>query len=153
MRSAATVAFVVALAASSAASAQGVGLRVGTVGLDSNAGGWIAPGLSAPVGDRAPIFVAAPLASLYTLDPRAFREGDSGSLNGLVEPSRRLAPYLGFGSGKVPGAGVKFYFDLGVIYQDSPDPTDAGADRYSLQRSLNRYNLYPVGQVGITVGF
>jgi hypothetical protein len=153
MRSALTVAFVVALAASSAASAQGVGLRVGTVGLDSNPGGWIAPGLSVPAGDRAPIFVAAPLTSLYALDRSAFRAGDMGSLNGLVEPSHRLAPYLGFGSGKVPGAGVNFYFDLGVVYQDASRATDAGADRYSLERSLNRYNLYPVGQVGITVGF
>ena len=48
---------------------------------------------------------------------------------------------------------MNFYFDLGVVYQDASRATDAGADRYSLERSLNRYNLYPVGQVGITVGF
>lgn len=153
MKAAAKFAFVLAFAASSAASAQGVGLRVGTVGLASDAGGWIAPGLSAPAGDRAPIFVAAPLTSLYALDPGAFRAGGNGSLNGLAEPSYRLAPYLGIGSSKVPGARVKIYFDLGVIYQDSAGATDPGVDRYSLQRSLNRYNLYPVGQVGVSVGF
>ncbi len=153
MRPATALAFAAALAMSASAGAQGVGLRLGTVGLGSDAGSWIAPGLSAPAGERAPIFVAAPLTSLYTLDRSAFRAGDTGSLNGLAEPNRRLAPYLGIGYGKLPRAGVNFYFDLGVIYQDSPDATDAGTNRYSLERSLNKYNLYPVGQVGISVGF
>ena len=98
MRSALTVAFVVALAASSAASAQGVGLRVGTVGLDSNPGGWIAPGLSVPAGDRAPIFVAAPLTSLYALDRSAFRAGDMRQPErpGRAEPPPCALPRLRF---------------------------------------------------------
>ena len=56
MRPAAAVAFAVALAVSASAGAQGVGLRVGTVGVGGDAGGWIVPGLSAPVDYRAPNF-------------------------------------------------------------------------------------------------
>jgi hypothetical protein len=152
MRSAAAFALAIALAASSAASAQGVGLRPGATGAGSDVGWNIAPALSARVGYRD-LDYGAPPTALYALDPAAHGAGGIGSLNGMVDPSHRLAPYLGIGYGNVPRVGMNFYFDLGVVYQDAPGAADAGAVRYSLERSLNKYNLYPVGQVGIRLGF
>jgi len=159
MKRAATLACLLALAASGSAAAQGVGLRVG------DAGGWIAPALGTRIGDSAADFgrpstlsgfldwrPSGPLrltAGLVARNDRA----DIGSLSGMVEPANTLAPYLGIGYGHVPRPGLNFYFDLGVTYQGSPGATDAAGERYSLERSLNRYNLYPVGRVGVSVGF
>ena len=42
------------------------------------------------------------------------------SVSGTVEPGKSAAPYLGIGYGRVSGAGVNFYADLGVIFQGSP---------------------------------
>ena len=149
MRFAAAIAFVVALAASGAASAQGVGLRVG------NAGAWIAPSL-----DWKPSSGPFRLtAGLMAQDTRA----DLG-LSARVEPENTNAPYLGIGYGRVPREGLNFYFDLGVIYQGACSasisstpcaqyPSDAPAERYGLARSLDKYGLYPVGRVGVRVGF
>jgi hypothetical protein len=128
-----------ALAAPSPAIAQGVGLRAGSARLGVDPGWGITPAMSAPVG--------------YALDQTTERPSGAGGLSGLVDPNVRLAPYLGIGYGNVPGAGVKVYFDLGVIYRDAADAVDPAAERYSLERSLNRYNLSPVGRVGIRLGF
>jgi len=180
MRSAAAVAFVIALAASGAAGAQGVGLRVG------DAGGWIAPSLGG-IGESPIAFGAAGLhpedrarparlsgfldwspssgpfrltAGLVAQDPRA----EVGGPSGMVEPGNTIAPYLGIGYGRVPRAGLNFYFDLGVVYQgacgaSTPTsqcaqyPSDAPLERYGLGRSLDRYGLSPVGRVGVRFGF
>lgn len=184
MRSAAAIAFVIAaLAASGAASAQGVGLRAG------DAGSWIAPSLGG-IGDSSPGFGAGSprsegrarsstlsgfldwspssgpfrlTAGLVSQDTRA----DAGGLSGMVEPQNTIAPYLGIGYSRVPREGLSFYFDLGVIYQDSAGTcgasmsssqcaryqSDAAAERYGLERSLDKYGFYPVGRVGISVGF
>jgi hypothetical protein len=94
-----------------------------------------------------------------------------GSLRGTVKPGNRTAPYLGFGYGNVAGAGVNFYFDIGVIFQGSPKTTltadcsglsmpqctqlqsDAAAERQRLDDKLNKYKYYPVANIGITIGF
>jgi len=219
MRSAAKIALVVALTASSAASAQGVGLRIGTLGAGGDIGWGIAPTLSARLGysalnfgstvnssevrydgrvklsnlsgmlDWSPVgpfrltagligtrnrvsVTAVPTGSIYTLNGNVYQASDIGSLTGMVEPKNQLAPYLGIGYGNVAGAGVNFYFDLGVVFQGSPKASliatcgaalsaaqcsqlqsDVAAERYSLERSLDKYKYYPVGQIGITVGF
>jgi hypothetical protein len=115
---------------------------------------------------------ATPSGSTYTINGSTYQASDVGSVSGMVEPRNHIAPYLGIGYGNVAGAGVNFYFDLGVIYQGSPSATltgtcgaamsaavcsqfqsDVAAERYSLERSLNKYRVYPVGQIGITIGF
>lgn len=145
MKAAATVAFVVALAASASAAAQGVGLRVG------DAGRWIAPALAAGVGRVGP---------------------DLSRLGRTVEPDNAIAPYLGVGYGHLAGVGVNFFFDLGLAYRGLQGSTfagscgtslssalcaqyqsDAAAARSGPDRPLDRYNLYPVGRVGVRVGF
>lgn len=180
MKPAAIVAFVAALAASSAAGAQGVGLRVG------DAGGWIAPALGVRIGDF-PADLGRPSRLSGFLDWRPSGQlrlsaglvarndrADIGGLSGMVEPGNTIAPYLGIGYGHVPRAGLNFYFDLGVIYQGSgyaslasacgasmssaqcaqyQYQSDAAAPRYGLERSLDKYGLSPVGRVGISLGF
>ena len=219
MRFAAKIAFVVALAASGAASAQGIGLRAGTLGVGGDVGWGIAPTLSARVGYSALNFTshydtsdvryegsvklsnfsglldwspagpfrltaglvgtgnkidvsAIPSGNLYTLNGNIYQASDVANFSGMVEPKNALAPYLGIGYGNVAGAGVNFYFDLGVVFQGSPKASlsatcssalsaaqcshlqsDVTAERYSLEQSLDKYRYYPVGQIGITVGF
>lgn len=172
MRPATIVALVVALAASGAASAQGVGLRVGTPVTGGDAGRWIAPSLGSRIdlyplelGSRGPLHLTAGLVARSA-------GADLGGLSGMAEPANPIAPYLGIGYGDVPSARVSFYFDLGVIYQGSAHAGLAGAcgasipagqcaqlqselaaERYGLGRSLDRYGLYPVGRVGVSIGF
>ncbi len=219
MKAARIIALATALAASSGASAQGVGLRVGTTGVGGDIGWWIAPTLGARIGYSALDFSssasssdvhyqgsvrlsnlsglldwspagpfrltaglvgtnnkldvsATPTGSIYTINGATYQASNVGGIAGMVQPGNRIAPYLGIGYGNVAGAGVNFYFDLGVIFQGSPKATltgtcgaamspaqcaqfqsDVAAERYSLERSLDRYKYYPVGQIGITVGF
>ena len=164
MKPAALIAFVVALGLSSSVCAQGAGLRLGAAGVSSDAGWWIAPTLNAPLNFSALDFSARGLG--YQSGAKSF------NLSGMVEPRNAIAPYLGIAYGSVAGARVNFYFDLGVIYRGSPNATpssactasmaaalcppfqsDAPAGNSGLERSLDKYNLYPVGQVRVTIGF
>jgi hypothetical protein len=94
-----------------------------------------------------------------------------GSFNATVEPSRRLAPYLGVGWGNVAGAGVNFYADLGLMFMGSPKATltadctglsaaqcsavqsQAAAEQANLEEKLKRFKTYPVLNIGLTIGF
>ena len=115
---------------------------------------------------------AVPNGSIYILNGDTYAASDVANFRGMVEPGNKLAPYLGVGYGNVAGAGVNFYFDLGVVFQGSPKAslsatcgaslsvaqcsqlqTDVAAERSSLERSLDKYKYYPVGQIGITIGF
>ncbi len=87
------------------------------------------------------------------------------SVTGTVKPEHSVAPYLGIGYGNVWTPGVNFYFDLGVMFQGSPqvslDCSPAGspqcnqvaAEQQRVQDELNKYKYYPVLNLGITIGF
>ena len=45
------------------------------------------------------------------------------TVSGNVKPEHSVAPYLGIGYGNVWTRGVNFYFDLGVMFQGSPNAT------------------------------
>ena len=91
------------------------------------------------------------------------------SLTGTVEPDRSFAPYLGIGYGNVWTKGVNFYFDLGVMFQGSPQvslscqsPTpgqcasiqsQVEAERQRVQDKVDKYKYFPVANIGITIGF
>lgn len=96
----------------------------------------------------------------------------AGSLSGTIKPGKKTAPYLGFGYGNVAGAGVNFYFDIGVIFQGSPKSTltatcspmasalqctqlqnSVAAQQTLLDDKLSKYKYYPVASIGITIGF
>ncbi len=93
------------------------------------------------------------------------------SLTGEVKPERSFAPYLGIGYGNVWTRGVNFYFDLGVMFQGSPEvslnlncgsasATDCNTararledERRRVQDKVDRYKYYPVANIGLTVGW
>ncbi len=63
------------------------------------------------------------------------------------------------------GAGVNFYFDLGVMFQGNPKASlsaacgpslsaaNVAAEAIDLQNSINNFKYYPVINVGVTIGF
>jgi hypothetical protein len=97
---------------------------------------------------------------------------NGGSVTGSVEPAKSAAPYLGIGYGNVWTKGVNFYFDLGVMFQGSPQvalsatcnpglgaaqcaaiQSNVEAERQRVQNELEKYKYYPVANIGITIGF
>lgn len=114
----------------------------------------------------------APTNGTFTINGITYPASAVGSLSGTIKPGKRTAPYLGFGYGNVAGAGVNFYFDIGVIFQGSPKstltvtcgPTATTAQCTSLQNgvaaeqsllddTVSKYKYYPVASIGITIGF
>jgi hypothetical protein len=91
------------------------------------------------------------------------------TLSGTVKPERSFAPYLGVGYGNVWTKGVNFYFDLGVMFQGSPEvslncssPTPGqcaalqpqlDAERQRVQDKVDKYKYYPVANIGLTIGW
>ena len=73
-----------------------------------------------------------------------------------------VVPYLGVGYGNVWTAGVNFYFDLGVMFQGTPQVSlncSPGAaalcagEEERVREEVKRYKYYPVLNLGITIGF
>lgn len=113
-----------------------------------------------------------PTGGTFTINGTIYQASDVGSLSGTVKAGNKAAPYLGFGYGNVAGAGVNFYFDIGVMFQGSPKTTltatcgaalppasctqlqnDVAAEQQRLGDSLKRFKYYPVASIGITIGF
>jgi len=94
------------------------------------------------------------------------------TLTGTVKPEKSFAPYLGVGYGNVWTAGLNFYFDLGIMFQGSPQvslqvncsasttpaqcaaaQSQGEAERQRVQDKVDKYKYYPVANIGITFGF
>jgi hypothetical protein len=93
------------------------------------------------------------------------------SLSGEVKPERSFAPYLGVGYGNVWTKGINFYFDLGIMFQGTPQTSlslncgtaspaqcaaaqgQVEAERQRVQDKVDKYKYFPVGSVGITIGW
>ena len=116
--------------------------------------------------------VGNPAGSTYTINGNTYQASDVGNLSGTVKIGDGVTPYLGFGYGNVAGAGVNFYFDIGVMFQGSPKTRltancgvalspaecaqlqdDVEAERLQVQDKLDKFKLYPVATIGITIGF
>jgi len=113
-----------------------------------------------------------PTDGTVTINGATYQASDVGNLSGTVKPANRVAPYLGFGYGNVAGAGVNFYFDIGVMFQGSPKSTltancgptlnagqcaqlqtNVAAEQQMLDDKLSKYKYYPVASIGISIGF
>jgi len=122
-------------------------------------------------GNKADV-TGIPTGGTFTINGVPYSAADVGTLSGSVEPGRSAAPYLGIGYGNVAGAGVNFYADLGVIFQGAPTASlsascgpatpaaqcsqirnDLAAEQQQLQDKLDKYKLFPVLSIGLTVGF
>jgi hypothetical protein len=94
------------------------------------------------------------------------------AVNGTVKPGHSVAPYLGIGYGNVWTKGVNFYFDLGVMFQGSPNASlsvncgsatgtpectraqaQTAAEEQRLEDKLKNFKYFPVANIGITIGF
>ena len=93
------------------------------------------------------------------------------SLSGQVKPETSFAPYLGVGYGNVWTKGINFYFDLGVMFQGTPEVSlslncgtattaqcAAGQarveeERRRVQEKVDKYKYYPVANIGLTIGW
>jgi hypothetical protein len=96
--------------------------------------------------------------------------GLPGSFNASVK-GNSAAPYLGVGWGRVAGMGVNFYADLGAMFMGSPKATinancgglsaaqctalqgQAATEQSALQDKINSFKVYPVLNIGFTIGF
>lgn len=113
-----------------------------------------------------------PTGGTFTINGATYSAADVGTLSGTVEPGTSAAPYLGIGYGNVAGAGVNFYFDLGVMFQGAPTASlsascgpavppaqctqirnDVAAEQQRLQEKLDKYKVFPVLNIGLTIGF
>jgi hypothetical protein len=106
--------------------------------------------------------------SSYRINGHTYSASEVG-LSGTVKSGRSLAPYLGIGYGNVAGAGVNFYFDLGIMFMGSPKASlvascggsancaqlrnDLNAEQARIQDDLKRFKYYPVANIGLTIGF
>ena len=93
------------------------------------------------------------------------------SLSGQVKPETSFAPYLGVGYGNVWTKGINFYFDLGVMFQGTPEvslslncgtattaqcaaaQTRVEEERRRVQEKVDKYKYYPVANIGLTIGW
>lgn len=113
-----------------------------------------------------------PAGSTYTINGTTYQASDVGNLRGKVKIGKGVTPYLGFGYGNVAGAGVNFYFDVGLMFPGTPRATltancgvalspaqcaqledDVESERVRVQDEMDKYRLYPVINIGFTIGF
>jgi len=115
---------------------------------------------------------AQPNGATYTLGGVTYPAAAVGTLSGTVKAGNSAAPYLGIGYGRVAGAGVNLYGDLGVMFQGSPKATltatcgpatppalcaqiqaSTVTEANDLQDSIRNFKYFPVVSIGVTIGF
>ena len=94
--------------------------------------------------------------------PRNATTFGGATVTGTIKPEHSVVPYLGVGYGNVWTPGVNFYFDLGVMFQGTPQVTlncpasasaQCAAEEQRVQDEVKRYKYFPVLNLGITIGF
>jgi hypothetical protein len=124
------------------------------------------------INDNKADVTGQPSGGTYTINGIAYPAAAIGSLGGTVQSGNRAAPYLGIGYGNVAGAGVNFYFDLGVMFQGTPSASlsvtcsaaltaaqcnelrsNVAAEQVQLQNDIRNFKYYPVANIGVTIGF
>jgi hypothetical protein len=112
-----------------------------------------------------------PTGGTFTLNGVVYPASSIGSLTGTVKSGNSAAPSR-IGYGRVAGAGVNFYADLGVMFQGTPKATltatcgsatpaalcsqiqaSTALEAIDLQDSIKNFKYYPVASIGVTIGF
>ena len=105
----------------------------------------------------------------YTIGDVTYTAAEIGTLTGTIDVNS-VAPYIGIGWGNAVGKDKKwsFVFDLGVIYQGSPEValsangtlssdatflTELEKERRELEDDLDSYKYYPVIAFGVSYKF
>ncbi len=114
-----------------------------------------------------------PTNGTYTINGHTYSSAELGSVDGEIKGKNRVAPYLGIGYGNVSGLGVNFYADLGVILaggnktslsancgaaiqgtaQCDQIQADAEQERQKLDDKIRGFKVWPVINIGVTIGF
>jgi hypothetical protein len=113
-----------------------------------------------------------PRNGTFTINGVTYGANQLAAFNGTVKPGHSVAPYLGFGYGNVWTKGVNFYFDAGVMFMGSPKvtlnatcgpalnatdcntlQTNVETERRKVEDKLQKFQYYPVANIGITIGF
>ncbi|WP_137939665.1 hypothetical protein [Chitinivorax sp. B] len=114
-----------------------------------------------------------PKDGTYTFNNRTYTAAEIGSATGEVKGKNSVAPYLGIGYGRVAGTGINFYADLGVMLAGgsktslnvdcgtaiagTPQCTqlqaDAEEERRKLDDKVRGFKVWPVINLGVTIGF
>ena len=124
------------------------------------------------INDNKADVTGRPSGGTYRINGVTYPAAAIGSLSGTVKSGSRAAPYLGIGYGNVAGLGVNFYFDLGVMFQGTPEArltascgaalsasqcaqlsNDVAAEQARLQSDISNFKYYPVANIGVTIGF
>lgn len=124
------------------------------------------------INDNKVDVTGRPTNGTYTINGVIYPAAAVGSLSGTVKSGNRAAPYLGVGYGNVAGLGVNFYFDLGVMFQGTPEArlsaacgsglssaqcaqlqSNVAAEQAKLQNEISGFKYYPVANIGVTIGF
>lgn len=107
--------------------------------------------------------VSQPTSS-YTIGPRTYSGSQVGTVNGGVT-FKPAAPYLGLGWGDATVRRVGLAFDLGAVFQGSPDVSlvatgpiasdsnfrnDLNQETQKAKDDLRKFKYYPVFSLGIT---
>ena len=181
------VVFASLLGAASSAHAFGIGLRAGTSGIGGDLGGEISSTLYWRVGASGLNYSTTFDDSDVTYDAKI----KMANVNALLDwspigPFRLTGgvifndnkynltgkPNAGTYTNNVGGAGVNFYFDLGVMFQGSPKATlnatcgaglsaaqctqlqnDVAAEQARVQDKIKNWKYYPVLNFRVTIGF
>jgi hypothetical protein len=105
----------------------------------------------------------------FTINGEEYNSNDVGTLNGEVDFDS-VAPYLGIGWGNPVATNTTwtFFFNLGVVFQGSPDVTlstngllsnnaifldNLKEEEKKLQDELDQFEYYPVVALGLTYKF
>ena len=104
------------------------------------------------------------LTGTYTIGSKVYTVNQVGTVNGGVN-FKTGAPYLGLGWGNAAGRRVGFAFDLGVVFQGSPQVSlaatgpiasdanfknDLTQETQKVRDDLKPFKYYPVISLGIT---
>jgi hypothetical protein len=113
-----------------------------------------------------------PTGGTFTINDVTYQASDVGSLDGQVT-FKKYVPYAGIGYGRPIGTGFSLTFDLGVVFQGTPQaalsatcgPTsvntplctqlqnDVAAQQAEANDKLKNYRYYPVLAVGLAYTF
>ena len=115
------------------------------------------------------IEVDSKLSGSYQVGDKTYTAQEVGTLKGKID-FNKMAPYLGLGwdtsFGKDKGFG--FLFELGAIYQGSPDvnlsadgllasnqdfQNNLAKEEENMQRDVDDYKFYPVVSLGLSYRF
>lgn len=117
---------------------------------------------------------ATPQSGQFSLNGTNYDTTQLGSVTGTVKSKNSVAQYLGVGYGNVSGLGINFYADFGAIFQGGAKSSltancgpaapvgsatcnqiqsNVAGEQNSINNKISGFKIWPVANIGITVGF